>query len=148
MTEAKDQRQNRFPRDAPWRLVRSQSHRGKGRFDRIGRANVHPVLGREVVEGTQLFAVFLKTLNRLRVLRAIGLDEGIERLVCMRACGRYPDLVPRRLRFGLNAFWHRIEHIARFVHPAALLARGREDFLERRPEAHRTVTGRQLRGIG
>jgi hypothetical protein len=58
-------------------------HRGERAFDDVRRAQMLPVLGREVVEGEQRVAILDQALDRLVVFDASGLDEGVEgRPVC------------------------------------------------------------------
>jgi len=53
------------------------AHRGERAFDDVRRAQVLPVLGREVVEGEQRVAILDQALDRLVVFDAPGLDEGV-----------------------------------------------------------------------
>ena len=55
------------------------AHGGEGRFDRVGGAQMRPVLGREVVEGEQHAPVVGQFLGGLGILRAVVFDEAIER---------------------------------------------------------------------
>ena len=48
-------------------------------FDDVGRAQMFPVLGGEVVESQQRVAILDQALDRLVVFDAPGLDEGVER---------------------------------------------------------------------
>ena len=48
--ELEDHGEARDPRAAAFRFAVTMADRGKGRFDRIGGAQMNPVLGREVVE--------------------------------------------------------------------------------------------------
>src|SRR5215470_10066841 len=48
-------------------------------FDRIRRAQVFPMFGREVVEGEQRVPVLLQAFDGLVVFDGIGLDERVER---------------------------------------------------------------------
>ena len=69
----------------------------------------------------------------------IGDDKLIEGPLGILAGGSLPDLVQRRFGFRLNTLRHRIEHIAGFVHPAALLTGCGKHFLERGPETQGTI---------
>src|SRR5690606_30391433 len=55
-----------------------------------------------------------------------------------------PDLMQAGFGFRLQASGHLVEHIARLVDPAALLACLCEDLAQSGPEAERSVTHRQL----
>jgi hypothetical protein len=48
-------------------------------FDDVGRAQMFPVLGREVVEGEQRLAILDQALDRLVVFDGPSFDEGVER---------------------------------------------------------------------
>ena len=56
-----------------FRHALAQPDGGEGRLDRIGRAQVDPVLGGKVVEGQQDIAVLCEAFNSLRILRPEGL---------------------------------------------------------------------------
>ena len=53
---------------AAFRLTGPMPHCRKGRFDRIRRPQMHPVLGREIIEREQHNFVFSQALGRLRIL--------------------------------------------------------------------------------
>lgn len=72
-------------RDRPAGAISAMSHGGEARFDRVGRAQVTPMFGREVVKREQAFAVFAQDLDGLRVLGSVGGDELVKRLVRLRA---------------------------------------------------------------
>jgi hypothetical protein len=74
------------------------THGGERAFDDIGRAQMLPVLGREVVEGEQRVAILDQALGRLVVFDAPGFDEGIERRERIVPGLGYPDLLQRPLR--------------------------------------------------
>jgi hypothetical protein len=52
------------------------AHIGERAFDDVGRAQMLPVLGREVVEGEQRTAILDQALDRLVVFEAPDLDKG------------------------------------------------------------------------
>ena len=54
------------------------AYRGERAFDDVRRAQMLPVLGREVVEGEQRVAILDQALDRLVVFDAPGFDEDIE----------------------------------------------------------------------
>ena len=100
----------------------SQANRGEDAFDGVGRPQVNPVFGREVIERQQHVAIFLQTLHGLGVLGAISFQEGVEGLISSGAGRHHPDLM--QLLFGcrLQACGQLIEHIGRLVDPTALFS--------------------------
>ena len=64
----------------PFRFAVPQTDGGERAFNRIGRANVTPVLGWKIEERQQHIAVFLQAFHRLFVLRFKGPDEQIKSL--------------------------------------------------------------------
>jgi hypothetical protein len=77
--------------------------RRKGGFNNVGRAQVFPVFGWEVLEGKQRIAIRGQALDRFVVFDVPGLNESIE-------CGErillglgHPDLLQCPLRFRLLA---------------------------------------------
>ena len=113
-------------------------------FDDVGRAQMLPVLGGEVVEGEQRVAILGQALDRLVVFDAPGLDEGVERHERILLGLGHPDLLQRPLGFRLLALRQLVQHIGGLVHPAALAAGLRPHFLDRLPEAERPVGDREL----
>ena len=59
------------------------AHGRERAFDDVSRAQMLPVLGREVVEGEQRIAILDQALDRLVLFDAYGFDEGIERGECI-----------------------------------------------------------------
>ena len=55
------------PRAASFRELRPMPDRGKGRFDWIGRPNMNPMFGREVIKVEQDILVFLQAFARLGI---------------------------------------------------------------------------------
>jgi len=51
---------------------------GKGAFDWVGRSNVLPMLGWEVIEGQEHVAVFGQFADGFVVFHAVGCDEEVE----------------------------------------------------------------------
>ena len=105
-----------------------------------------PVLGREVIEGEQRFAVLAEALDRLVVLDAIAFDEAIECSLGIRPGRRHPDALQGTLGLCLQALWQFVQDIRRLVYPAALPARLRPYLIDRLPEAERPVGDSELRG--
>ena len=62
----------------PFDRDRSMADGREGALDRVGRAQVLPVLGGEVVEGEQHVAILRQAFDRLVVLRAVDFHESIE----------------------------------------------------------------------
>ena len=81
-------------------LLGAKANGRERRLDRIGRAQMLPMLGRKVVERQQLVAILEQALDRLGIFRVIGRDEPIEDLQRMLASARLPNLVQHRLRVG------------------------------------------------
>ncbi len=70
---------------------RAMAHGVEGRFDRVRRADMRPVLSREVVEGEQRLAIFRELLSGLRILRTVMTHEAFEGGVGLLAGRRHPD---------------------------------------------------------
>ena len=113
-------------------------------FDEVGRAQMLPVLGGEVVEGEQRVAILDQALDRLVVFDAPGFDEGVERGERILLGLGHPNLLQRPLGFRLLALGQLVQDVGGLVHPAALAARLRPHFLDRLPEAERAVGDREL----
>ena len=71
--------------------------RGEGRFNRIAGADALPMLGGEVEECHEFFAIFLQAQRRLGVFGLVGFDEQIERLFRILFGLGLPDVVDRGL---------------------------------------------------
>ena len=80
------------------------------------------MFGREVVEDEQPVPVLDKALDRLVVLRAIGLNEEVEGGLRVGLGLGHPDVLEMALGPGLLGFGNLVEHVDRLVHPAPLLA--------------------------
>ena len=97
LSELEHRRQRSFCRAATLGLSLSESGCGERAFDRGCRANVTPVLRREIVEREQFRAVFFQALGGLKVLRFERVQEQVEGFVgvgaCQMSCSR---------RFGLS----------------------------------------------
>ena len=126
-------------------LLLSMLDRREDALDRIGGPQVNPVLGREVVEGQELLSIFVETLDRLRILGLIGLDEQIERLVSMRTRVSHPDLMELLFGTGLQALRQLVDHVAALVEPAPLRSGLGKDLGQGLPEAQGAVARGQLR---
>ena len=66
--QLESQPKERRTRHAITRACGAMAHRREGRFDRIGRAQMLPVLGRKIVKRSQAVAVFLQLLYSLGIL--------------------------------------------------------------------------------
>ena len=107
----------------------------KGRFDRIGGAQVRPVLGRKVVKSEQPFLVFFQALGRFWILRSVTLDELLVSCQSRFAGRRQVHFMDQLLSLALNTFGHFIEDIGRLMHPAPLLGYWAIFFLQGDPES-------------
>src|ERR1700687_880509 len=103
-----------------------------------------PVLGREVVEGKQRFAILGQALGRLVVFDAPGLNEGVERHERILLGLGHPDLLERPLGLRLQTLRKLVEDIGGLVYPAALASDRRPYLLDRLPEAECAVGDRKL----
>jgi hypothetical protein len=88
---------------------------GEGRLDRVGGAQVDPVLGRVVIERQELLGVVGDLGDGLAELRAIGVGEGPDRLLGMGFILRPPDLGQVLLRARVRRFGQRREDVAGLV---------------------------------
>lgn len=79
-----------------------------------------PVRCRKVIGDQQDIAV-LDQRHRIRVLRLVGLDQGIEGRLGIFKGRHLPDAVQRPLGLGLHGLRQRVPHISCLVHPATLL---------------------------
>ena len=91
-------------------------------LDRVGRSQVLPMLGREVVEGEQHIAIPGQAFDRLVVLRAVDFSESIEGGLGVLAGLGHPDILKRLVGFALQTLRQPVEDVGSLVHPAALLA--------------------------
>src|SRR6266536_3405072 len=119
---------------------------GEGRLDRVGGAQMDPVLGGEVVEREQLVEIVGDLGDGLAELVAVGqLERGHGAAGVLAVLG-VPDFGEGLLRPGVGGLGQRGEHVADLVEPAALLPGGGEHLPQRRPEPQRAVAGGQDRG--
>jgi hypothetical protein len=77
---------------------------GEGRLDRVRGAQVHPVLGREVVEGEQLVEVVDELGDSFGELGAVGELERGDRAAGVVAVLGVPDLGEGAFRAGVGGF--------------------------------------------
>jgi len=96
---------------------------GEGGLDRIGRPQMHPVLGRVVVEREQLLEIVGDLRGSLGELRAIPVLEGLGRRAGVVLVFGVPDLGQRLLRARMGRLRQRGQDIGDFVKPPPLLLR-------------------------
>lgn len=82
-----------------------QTDGGERAFNRIGRANVTPVLRWKIEKRQQHIAVFLQAFHRLLVLCFKGPDEQIKSLFRGVLRAGLPDVVQHPFCLGLNTLW-------------------------------------------
>lgn len=87
---------------APRVTLVPELHRAEGRLNRVGRAQVDPVFGREIVEREQLVHVVGALFGGFGPLRAVGLLERLHRLEGVVAVLGVVDLPHRLLRARLR----------------------------------------------
>src|SRR6516164_11486971 len=113
---------------------------GEYALNRVRGAQVVPMLGRKVEEGEQGLAVLRQAGHRLVVLGTVFVGEGVDSRFSFRAGWRAVDLAQVGLHVDLDRESDLVQHVHRFVHPAALVPSARKDLLERLPQAETTVT--------
>src|SRR5688572_14006949 len=91
--ELEQQRQHRGARDTALGAIAAMTDGRERRLDRVRGPQVHPVLGRKVIEGEQRGTVLLQALGRLRVLRLKGRKKTVEGELSLTTRRRHPDLV-------------------------------------------------------
>ena len=80
-----------------WRMVANEL------FDDVGRSQMLPVLGGEVVEGEQRLTILDQAFDGLVVFDAPGFDEGVERSERIFLGLGHPDFLERPLGFRVLA---------------------------------------------
>ena len=118
---------------------------GKGGFDRVGGANMQPVLGRKVVKGQQGSAILQQFFHGLGVLGAEIPRKPVKRLFCLDLSLRHPDIMETRLGLGLNGFGHFVEDVGRLMYPTPLAAGLRPRLVQRGPEPQGAIADAQCR---
>ena len=78
----------------------TKTDRCESRFDGIGRSQVAPVLGWEVIERKKWLSILPQAVTGWLVLRVVLLQEILEGLFSMGLGLGLPDLVHVALRFG------------------------------------------------
>src|ERR1700751_640829 len=104
-----------------------------------------PVLGGEVEEGEQRFAVLGKTGDRLVVLGVVFVSEHVDRSLGRRAGWRAVNLAKVDLHVDLDREGDLVQYVGGLVNPTPLVSGARKDLLDRLPEAERAVADREVR---
>ena len=120
---------------------------GEGRLDGIAGADALPMLCWEVEEGHEFLTIFLQAHSGLGVLCLIDFDEQIESFPRIFFGLSLPNVVYRGLGLRLRQLGKAVQHIHRFMLPAALPAGRGVNLIHGRPEAHGTVPNGQIWGI-
>src|SRR5260370_33785977 len=101
---------------------------------------MRPMLGWKVIEGKQDFFIFLQTFAGLWKFDLVTGDELFVGCQSCFAGRRQVHFMDQLLSFAVNTFRHLIQDIDRLMHPATLLGDWALFFLQRDPEAMRTIT--------
>ena len=110
---------------APRVAHRPMPNGGEHALDRVGRAQMIPVLGRDVIKDQQRLPILGQAGYRLLVFGGILVGERRDGRLGRRAVRRRPDLAQVGLGGGLHGLGQLVEHVGRLVHRAALvLGRG------------------------
>ena len=80
-------------REAPLGPDRAVSDRSEDAFDRVGRAQMHPVLGGEVVEGQQVVLILGQAGDRRRVFLLVFGGKPLQRRRSVDPALGHPDVV-------------------------------------------------------
>jgi hypothetical protein len=86
---------------------RAVADRSERAFDDVGRSQMLPVLGREIVEGEQRLAILDQAFHRLVLFDAPGFDEDVERCERILLGLGHPDFLEHPLGFGVLALTSR-----------------------------------------
>ena len=105
--------------------------------DLIRRAQVIPMLGRELIERKQCLAILGQALDRLVVFRSVFLGEDVDRHFGRSPVRRQVDLAQILLHVGLHREGDFVQDVGGLVHPTPLMPRAGKDLVERLPEAER-----------
>lgn len=93
LEQFEDHCQAHVPGTAVPAALRPQEGRGERGLDRVGGADVHPMLCWEVIERQQFAPILGRAVHRLGVLGAKALQRSAEGLIgCLPRLG-HPDLV-------------------------------------------------------
>src|SRR4051794_20162802 len=98
-----------------------------------------PVLGWEVEEGEQRFAILRQASDRLVVLGAVFVGKHVDGGLGRRAGRRAVNLAKVGFHVDLNRESDLVQHVGGLVNPTALVPGAREDRFDCLPEAERAV---------
>ena len=118
--------------------------RGKGRFDRINRPNMNPMLRRKVVEGEKRVPILQKTFRGFRIFGFVGFKKRVERLLGLFLTFRHPDLMEAFLGLLLKGVRKVVENIGGLMNPTPLMLRLGKDVFKRAPEPHGSIPDREF----
>src|SRR5271166_5108496 len=102
-----------------------------------------PVLGREVEEGKQSFAVLCQAGDRLLVFGAVFVGEHVDGGLGGRTSRCSVNLSKVCLHVDLDREGDLVQHVGSLVNPTALVAGAGKDLLDRLPEAERAIADRE-----
>lgn len=119
----------------------------KGAFDRITGADALPILGGEVEECHEVFAVFLQAQRHFGIFGLIGFGEQVRGLFRIIFGLGLPNVVDRVMSLWLKQLGQAIEYVDCLVLPTPLLSGRGIDFIHGDPHPYGTVSNRQLGGI-
>ena len=110
-------------------------------FDRVGRAQVLPVLGRKIEEGEHNITIFRQAGDRGLIFRLILLGKDAKGRLRAGPVRRAPNLDEVGLCVLLKGLRQLVEHVGNLVYPAPLMTRAWEHFVKRFPKPQCAVTG-------
>ena len=103
------------------------------------------MLGGEVEEGEQSFLILRQASDRLVVLGTVFVGEHIDRHLGCRTGRRAVNLTKVGLHVDLDRACDLVQDIGSLVDPTPLVPGARKDFLDRLPEAERTIADGKVR---
>jgi hypothetical protein len=115
----------------------------KGAFDRITGADALPILGGEVEECHEVFAVFLQAQRHFGIFGLIGFGEQVRGLFRIIFGLGLPNVVDRVMSLCLKQLGQAIEDVDCLVLPTPLLSGRGIDFIHGDPHPYGTVSNRQ-----
>ena len=104
LDQLEDHGERGLVREAAFRSDGAVAHGGERALDRVGRPQVFPMLGREVVECQQRVAILAQAVGSLLVLERVALDEGVERGSAAALVSAIQISCSARLAFGCWLF--------------------------------------------
>ena len=106
-----------------------------------------PILGGEVEECHEVFAVFLHAQRHFGIFGLIGFGEQVRGLFRIIFGLGLPNVVDRVMSLWLRQLGQAIEYVDCLVLPTPLLSGRGIDFIHGDPHPYGTVSNRQLGGI-